>query len=160
MTLSQRFDFYSPSLLVELPLKMVIALTLTRPKMQRIMLNGKLHKARVTHAVLNYEGSCGIDLDLLDAAGILENEQIDIYNVDTGARFHTYAIACERGSRMISLNGAAARMAAVGDTVIIAAYGVYSEEEAQKYEPKLVYLDENNNIVRTSKKFPVQLDNE
>ena len=92
--------------------------------MQRIMLRGKLHQARVTHSVLNYEGSCGIDLDLLDAAGIIENEQIDIYNVETGDRFHTYAIAGERGSKMISLNGAAARKAAVGDRVIICAYGM------------------------------------
>ena len=86
--------------------------------MQRIMLRGKLHQARVTHSVLNYEGSCGIDLDLLDAAGIIENEQIDIYNVETGDRFHTYAIAGERGSKMISLNGAAARKAAVTGATI------------------------------------------
>ena len=126
-------------------------------KMQRIMLRGKLHKARVTHAVLNYEGSCSIDLDLLDAVGILENEQIDIYNVDTGSRFHTYAIAGERGSHMISLNGAAARMASVGDTVIIAAYGIFDDEEARNHHPKLVYLDEGNNIVRIGKSIPVQL---
>jgi aspartate 1-decarboxylase len=126
--------------------------------MQRTLLLGKLHKARVTHAVLNYEGSCSIDLDLLDASGILENEQIDIYNVDTGARFHTYAIAGERGSGMISLNGAAARMAAVGDTVIIAAYGIFSDEEARTHRPKLVYLNEKNEIVRIGKNFPVQLN--
>jgi aspartate 1-decarboxylase len=126
--------------------------------MQRTLLLGKLHKARVTHAVLNYEGSCSIDLDLLEAAGILENEQIDIYNVDTGARFHTYAIAGERGSGMISLNGAAARMAAVGDTVIIAAYGIFSDEEARTHKPKLVYLNEKNEIVRIGKNFPVQLN--
>ena len=125
--------------------------------MQRTLLLGKLHKARVTHAVLNYEGSCSIDLDLLEAAGILENEQIDIYNVDTGARFHTYAIAGERGSGMISLNGAAARMAAVGDTVIIAAYGIFSEAEAAVHKPKLVYLNEKNQIVRIGKSIPVQL---
>ncbi len=125
--------------------------------MQRTLLLGKLHKARVTHAVLNYEGSCSIDLDLLDAAGILENEQIDIYNVDTGARFHTYAIAGERGSGMISLNGAAARMAAVGDTVIIAAYGIFDEAEAKAHKPKLVYLNEKNEIVRIGKCLPVQL---
>ena len=77
--------------------------------MQRIMLRGKLHQARITQCVLNYEGSCSIDLDLLDAVGILENEQIDIYDVNNGARFHTYAIAGERGSKTISLNGAAAR---------------------------------------------------
>ncbi len=109
--------------------------------MQRIMLRGKLHQARVTHSVLNYEGSCGIDLDLLDAAGIIENEQIDIYNVETGDRFHTYAIAGERGSKMISLNGAAARKAAVGDRVIICAYGMFDESEIAAHKPRLVYLD-------------------
>lgn len=125
--------------------------------MQRIMLRGKLHKAHVTHAVLNYEGSCGIDQDLLDAAGIVEYEAIDIYNVDTGARFSTYAISGERGSRMISLNGAAARMAAVGDCVIICAYGPMSEDEVQQHKPNLVYLDADNRIVRTSKDIPLQL---
>ena len=93
--------------------------------MQRILLRGKLHQARVTHSVLNYEGSCAIDLDFLEAAGIAEHEQIDIYVVENGNRFHTYAIAAERGSKTISLNGAAARMAAVGDRVIICAYGIF-----------------------------------
>ena len=125
--------------------------------MQRIMLRGKLHQARVTHSVLNYEGSCGIDLDLLDAAGIIENEQIDIYNVETGDRFHTYAIAGERGSKMISLNGAAARKAAVGDRVIICAYGMFDESEIAAHKPRLVYLDTQNNIARTGKDIPVQL---
>ena len=125
--------------------------------MQRIMLRGKLHQARVTHSVLNYEGSCGIDLDLLDAAGIIENEQIDIYNVETGDRFHTYAIAGERGSKMISLNGAAARKAAVGDRVIICAYGMFDESEITSHKPRLVYLDAQNNIARTGKDIPVQL---
>ena len=100
--------------------------------MQRIMLRGKLHQARITQCVLNYEGSCSIDLDLLDAVGILENEQIDIYDVNNGARFHTYAIAGERGSKIISLNGAAARCGAVGDTIIIAAYGLFDDEEATR----------------------------
>ena len=125
--------------------------------MQRILLRSKLHQARVTHSVLNYEGSCSIDLDLLDAAGIAEHEQIDIYVVETGARFHTYAIAAERGSKMISLNGAAARMAAVGDKVIICAYGIFDESEVATHEPKLVYLNEKNDIVRTSKNIPIQL---
>ena len=123
--------------------------------MQRIMLRGKLHQARVTHSVLNYEGSCGIDLDLLDAAGIVENEQIDIYKVETGDRFHTYAIAGERGSKMISLNGAAARKAAVGDRVIICAYGMFDESEVASHKPRLVYLDAQNNIARVGKDIPV-----
>lgn len=125
--------------------------------MQRILLKSKLHQARVTNAVLNYEGSCGIDLDLLDAAGIAEHEQIDIYVVENGARFHTYAIAAERGSKIISLNGAAARMACVGDRLIICAYGIFNEEEVSKHKPTLVYLNEKNDIVRTSKNVPVQL---
>ena len=82
--------------------------------MQTSMLKGKLHQARVTHAELNYEGSCAIDQDMLDASGILEYEAIDIYNIDNGERFSTYAIAGERGSKIISVNGAAAHKAAVG----------------------------------------------
>ena len=125
--------------------------------MQRIMLRGKLHQARVTHAVLNYEGSCGIDQDFLDAAGIVEYEAIDIYNIENGERFSTYAISGERGSRMISLNGAAARKAAVRDRIIICAYGPMTEDEVAQHKPRLVYLDAQNNIVRTSKDIPLQL---
>ncbi|WMC10228.1 aspartate 1-decarboxylase [Oceanimonas pelagia] len=125
--------------------------------MQRIMLRGKLHQARVTHAELNYEGSCAIDQDLLDAVNIREYEQIDIYNIENGERFHTYAIAGERGSKMISLNGAAARKAAVGDRIIICAYAPMSEQQIETYSPNLVYLDAGNNIVRTSKNIPLQL---
>jgi len=83
--------------------------------MQTTMLKGKLHQARVTHAELNYEGSCAIDQDILDQAGILEYEKIDIYNIENGERFSTYAISGERGSKIISVNGAAARRAAVGE---------------------------------------------
>lgn len=125
--------------------------------MQRIMLRGKLHQARVTHAELNYEGSCAIDQDLLDAVNIREYEQIDIYNIENGERFHTYAIAGERGSKMISLNGAAARKAAVGDRIIICAYAPMTEQQIAGYKPSLVYLDAHNNIVRTSKDIPLQL---
>nr|WP_116475775.1 aspartate 1-decarboxylase [Zobellella maritima] len=125
--------------------------------MQRIMLRGKLHQARVTHAELNYEGSCAIDQDLLDAANIKEYEQIDIYNIENGERFHTYAIVGERGSKMISLNGAAARKAAVGDRIIICAYAPMTEQQIEGYKPSLVYLDADNNIVRTSKDIPLQL---
>ena len=125
--------------------------------MQRIMLRGKLHQARVTHAELNYEGSCAIDQDLLDAVNMREYEQIDIYNIETGARFHTYVIAGERGSKMISLNGAAARQAAVGDRIIICAYAPMTEQQIENYDANLVYLDADNNIVRTSKNVPLQL---
>ena len=86
--------------------------------MIRTMLQGKLHRVKVTHADLHYEGSCAIDQDFLDAASILENEAIDIWNVTNGKRFSTYAIAAERGSRIISVNGAAAHCASVGDIVI------------------------------------------
>ena len=125
--------------------------------MQITMLKGKLHQARVTHAVLEYEGSCAIDQDLLDAAGILEYEQIQIYNIDNGERFTTYAIAGERGSRIISVNGAAAHKAGVGHRVIICAYVGLSAAEAQAFKPSLVYCDAGNNIVRTSKAIPVQV---
>lgn len=125
--------------------------------MQTIMLKGKLHQARVTHAVLEYEGSCAIDQDLLDAAGILEYEQIQIYNIDNGERFTTYAIAGERGSRIISVNGAAAHKASVGNRVIICAYVGMSNAEAMLHQPRLVYLDAANNMVRTSKAIPVQV---
>jgi len=125
--------------------------------MQTIMLKGKLHQARVTHSVLEYEGSCAIDQDFLDAAGILEYEQIQIYNVDNGERFTTYAIAGERGSRIISVNGAAARKAGVGDRLIICAYVGLSDAEARIHKPSLVYLNAHNEVVRTSKAIPVQV---
>jgi aspartate 1-decarboxylase len=125
--------------------------------MQRRMLTGKLHQARVTQAELNYEGSCSIDQDFLDAAGFLEYEKIDIYNVENGARFSTYVILGERGSKIISLNGAAARMAAVGDRLIICTYSNLDEAEIAAHKPNLVYLDKDNNIVRTSKAVPVQV---
>ena len=125
--------------------------------MQRRMLTGKLHQARVTQAELNYEGSCSIDQDFLDAAGFLEYEKIDIYNVENGARFSTYVILGGRGSKIISLNGAAARMAAVGDRLIICTYSNLDEAEIAAHKPSLVYLDKDNNIVRTSKAVPVQV---
>ena len=120
------------------------------------MLKAKLHLAAVTQAELHYDGSCAIDEDLIEAAGLREFEAIDIYNVNNGERFTTYIIKGERGSKMISMNGAAARKVQIGDRVIIAAYGQYSEEDLAKYSPKLVYLDEHNNIARTNKTIPVQ----
>src|SRR5438270_11886383 len=95
--------------------------------MQRTMLKSKLHRVSVTHAELTYEGSCAIDETLLDAADIAEYQQIEIYNVNNGERFTTYAIRAERNSGTISVNGAAARKAAVGDLLIIAAYANYNE---------------------------------
>jgi aspartate 1-decarboxylase len=124
--------------------------------MQRTMLQAKLHRVRVTHCELDYEGSCAIDENLLDASAICEHQQIDVYNVTNGARFTTYAIRAERGSRVISVNGSAARRAAVGDVLIIAAYAGYSDAELNQYQPRLVYVDEGNRIARQSQAVPVQ----
>lgn len=124
--------------------------------MQRTMLQAKLHRVRVTQAELHYEGSCAIDDDLLEASGIREYQAIDIYNVSNGERFSTYAIRAERGSRTISVNGAAAHKAGVGDILIIAAYSSYSEMEMQKYHPTLVYVDENNRIIEKRDRIPIQ----
>ena len=124
--------------------------------MQRIMLKAKLHRVHVTHAELHYEGSCAIDDDLLDAADIREYQQIDIYNVTNGERFTTYAIRAQRGSRVISVNGAAAHKANPGDILIIATYAMYSELELQKFNPQLVYVDEHNRIVAQRDQIPVQ----
>ena len=125
--------------------------------MQSLMLKAKLHKACVTHAELDYEGSCAIDGNLLDAAGIREFEQIQVYNISNGERFTTYAIRAQNGSDIISVNGAAAHKANVGDRVIICAYGSYTEAELINHKPKLVYLDENNTIIRSSNTIPVQV---
>lgn len=120
------------------------------------MLKAKLHRACVTHAELEYEGSCAIDGRLLDAAGIHPYEQIDIYNLNNGERFTTYAIRAEEGSRIISVNGAAARKAATGDRLIICAFADMNEAEVANHHPKLVYLDEGNNITHTRNTIPVQ----
>ena len=124
--------------------------------MQRTMLKSKLHRVTTTHADLHYEGSCAIDEDLLDAANIKEYEQIDIWNVTNGERFTTYAIRGERGSGIISVNGSAARRAAVGDILIIATFAAMSDEESRQYAPKLVYVNEENRIKGIGGSIPVQ----
>jgi len=124
--------------------------------MQRTMLRSKLHRVTVTHAELNYEGSCAIDDDLLEAADILPFQQIDIYNVTNGERFSTYAIRAERGSGIISVNGAAARKAAPGDLLIIAAYTIFDEVELLAFEPTLVFVDAANRIVEQRSAVPIQ----
>ena len=124
--------------------------------MQRIMLKAKLHRVNVTHSELHYEGSCAIDDDLLDAADIREYQQIDIYNVTNGERFTTYAIRAQRGSGVISVNGAAAHKASPGDIIIIASYAMYNEIELQKYHPQLVYVDEHNRIIAQRDRISVQ----
>jgi len=124
--------------------------------MQLTMLKGKIHRATVTRVELDYEGSCAIDENLLDAAGILEHEQVHIYNITSGERFVTYAIRGQRGSGVVSVNGAAAHKADAGDLVIIAAYARMSEAEAAAHEPSLVYPDADNRIARTAGRIPVQ----
>ena len=125
--------------------------------MELTLLRAKLHKVKVTHAELEYEGSCAIDADFLQESGILEHEQIQIYNIDNGERFTTYAIRAESGSGIISINGAAAHKASPGDRVIICAYARMDMEEAKVFKPNLVYFDQDNNIKRTTSVMPVQL---
>jgi aspartate 1-decarboxylase len=107
---------------------------------------GKLHRLTVTQAELNYEGSITIAADLLDAAGILQYEKVQVVNVDNGARLETYTYAGPRGSGMVCLNGAAARQAAVGDRVIVIAYAQMSPEEAAAFEPRLVLVGSGNRV--------------
>jgi len=125
--------------------------------MQTTMLKCKLHRACVTHSEVEYEGSCAIDGQLLDAAGIREYEQIQIYNVRNGERFTTYAIRAEDGSRIISVNGAAAHKADPGDRVIICSYVGLNQQELAAFKPTLVYLDESNHITHTRNTIPVQV---
>lgn len=114
--------------------------------MKRIMFASKIHRARVTEANLDYEGSITVDVALLEAAGILPYEQVHIYNISNGQRFETYAIDGEKGSGVICLNGAAARCVAVGDLIIIATYGMVDEREALNWKPTVVKVDANNRI--------------
>lgn len=108
----------------------------------------KIHRVKVTQAELNYVGSITIDEDLMDAAGIYANEQVHVVNNNNGERLITYVIKGERGTGIVCLNGAAARKAEVGDVVIIIAYGVIPEEEAKDFQPRMVFPDENNRIVK------------
>lgn len=121
---------------------------------QVTMLKAKLHQACVTDACLEYEGSCAIDAELLEKSGIREYEQIHIYNLANGERFTTYAIRAESGTRIISINGAAAHKASRGDRIIICAYAGMSEEEAGTFKPVLVYLDEENRVIRVANDIP------
>jgi len=125
--------------------------------MIRTVLQGKLHRVKVTQADLHYEGSCAIDQDFLDASGILQYEAIDIYNVTNGQRFSTYAIAAERGSKIISVNGAAARCACAGDIIIICSYVQVEDEVARSWQPKVAYFEGDNEMKRLAKALPVQV---
>lgn len=124
--------------------------------MQRIMLQGKLHRVAVTHAELNYIGSCAIDQNLLEAANIIEYQQVEIWNVNNGERFSTYAIKGERGTGIISVNGSAARRAQVGDILIIAAFAHVDEVEAHAFKPAVVFVDERNQVTSIDSVLPIQ----
>lgn len=119
--------------------------------MQRIMLKSKIHRATVTGADLHYEGSVTIDRDLMDAADIVSYEKVAVWNVTNGNRLETYAIEGQRGSGVICLNGAAARLVAPKDLVIIASFVNMENAEAIKYKPKLVFVDEDNQMLPTRK---------
>jgi len=110
------------------------------------LFKSKIHRVKVTQAELNYVGSITIDEDLMDAAGILANEQVHIVNNNNGERLVTYVIRGARGTGIICLNGAAARKAQVGDVIIIISYGLMTQEEAKTFTPKVVFPDENNRI--------------
>lgn len=118
--------------------------------MQVTMLKGKIHRATVKQAELNYVGSITVDAELLEQSGIFEYEKVQVVNIDNGERFETYTIAGERGSGLICLNGAAARCACVGDKIIIMAYAQMSSEEAKSFKPTVVFVDENNHADRVA----------
>ena len=115
--------------------------------MNRTMLKSKIHRATITASDLHYVGSITIDPDLLEAADILEHEQVHVVDVDNGARFETYTIAGEPGSGTIQVNGAAARLVHEGDTIIVISYAQYSREEMEHYEPVVVHVDRENRII-------------
>lgn len=125
--------------------------------MRRIMLKSKIHRARVTHSELDYEGSIAVDSRLLDAADIREYERVDVYNVTNGERFSTYAIRAEAGSGIVSINGAAAHKASPGDIVIVCSYAEYKEKDLATFKPRLVYVEAQNRIARTGNAIPVQV---
>lgn len=121
--------------------------------MQRKMLRGKIHRATITEANLHYQGSITIDADLMEAAGLLEFEQVEVWNITNGNRFSTYTMLGERGSGTVCINGAAAHKATTGDMVIIASFGWMSEEEAKRHRPRIVLVDEGNRIADAQDPF-------
>ena len=122
--------------------------------MFRMMMNSKLHRATVTEADLSYVGSITIDADLLDAAGMYPNEKVHVVNNNNGARFETYIIAGERGSGVICVNGAAARLVQKGDIVIILSYIYVTDEEARIHEPTVLIMDQNNKVQQVIQEAP------
>ncbi len=119
--------------------------------MQRTMLKSKIHRATVTDSDLHYVGSITIDPELLDAADVMEFEQVAVLDVDNGARFETYTIAGERGSGEMKVNGAAARLVHRGDTIIVISYGSYSPDELEHYNPCVVHVDAHNQILQVDR---------
>ncbi|HKN92835.1 MAG TPA: aspartate 1-decarboxylase [Thermoleophilaceae bacterium] len=115
--------------------------------MNRQMLKSKIHRARITDSDLHYVGSITVDPDLLEAADILEHELVHVLDVDNGSRFETYTIAGERGSREMKVNGAAARLVHTGDTIIVVSYASYDEQELESYEPTVVHVNADNQII-------------
>lgn len=116
--------------------------------MRRTMLKSKIHRATVTGSDLHYVGSITVDPDLLEAADILPHEQVHVVDVDNGARFETYTLVGERGSGVIQVNGAAARLVHTGDTIIVISYADYSAEDLETYEPRVVHVDRSNAIIQ------------
>lgn len=125
--------------------------------MHRTLLKAKLHRARVTHAELDYEGSLAVDQRLLEATGIVEFEQIHVFNIANGERFVTYAIAAEPGSGIVSVNGAAAHRASPGDRIIVCAWVGLEAREVSAHRPVLVYVDEDNRITHSRDSIPRQI---
>ena len=117
--------------------------------MQRVMLKSKIHRATLTGSDLHYVGSITIDPDLLGAADILEHEQVHVLDIDNGARFETYTIAGERGSGVMQVNGAAARLVHSGDTIIVVSYASYEEADLERYQPRVVHVEANTNRIIT-----------
>jgi len=125
--------------------------------MQRVMLKSKIHRASVTDCDLNYVGSLTVDPELLEAADILEHEQVHVVDINNGARFETYTIAGERGSRELKVNGAAARLVQPGDTVIVISYAQLSAEELADHRPRVVHVDRDNRILAVDTQVDVLL---
>ena len=124
--------------------------------MLKTLLKSKLHRINVTQVELDYEGSCAVDQEFLDTAGMQEYEKIDVYNVTNGERFSTYLILAEAGSKTLSVNGAAAHKVSLGDIVIICTYGELDEVESKEHQPTLVYFDKDNNITGIKNSIPEQ----
>ena len=124
--------------------------------MLKTLLKSKLHRINVTQVELEYEGSCAVDQEFLDVAGMTEYEKVDVYNVTNGERFSTYLILAEAGSKTLSVNGAAAHKVSLNDVIIICTYGEFDEVESSTHKPTLVYFDKDNNVTDIKNSIPLQ----